>query len=230
MSLSCNGNAVADAVHKCAIASPLHVRYQEVAEYHGSGVSSVNFRSGHAASWSPQPIKAGTIPVLRQPVFLKAWEGAKGRDNARAQANYLLKEDCFLFTSGGRVIEKHDAYGFGETYGQQRIIVSPFLTDGLDDVTYIDRLAELWGLNEHGWYAVFHTDRPHHHWHVIAERETRDGRKLALDRQTLMTWQLHAQRLSTSILGLFKGAPRQTVKAWEADNDDWRTWETANAA
>lgn len=153
-------------------------------------------------TWTATPINEGILPVRRQPVKLITWQAAPGLANGRAQARYLEKPDgSHLFTTGGSTVTRKEAAAVGARYGQQRIILSPLLTEGINLPHYAARLAERWGLDEHGWYAACHYDTAHPHVHFIAETEAGGGERLELDDMTMKAWLLHAQAMSTSILG-----------------------------
>lgn len=169
-------------------------------------------------TWTPRPISEGTIPTLRQPVFLGAYDAKGGRENCRKHAQYLSRNDrAILFGRGGEEVGTDYTYGLGARHGQKRIILSPLVTEGIEAFSYADRLAELWGLNEYGWYAAFHTDTPHPHFHIIAETQGHNGEKVALTAEVARTWKLHAQALSTSILGLYRPRMSDGFKQWERE-------------
>ena len=158
-------------------------------------------------TWTPQHINEGSVPTLRQPLKLLTWEGVPGISACRSQAVYLSKPDgSKLFTTEGETISIKSAAKIGARFGQQRIILTPLVTSGLNLVPYAVRLADLWGLNEYGWYAAAHYDTEHPHIHFVAETDSGNGERLSLSDETMSAWMLHAQSLSTNILGLYKHA------------------------
>lgn len=174
-------------------------------------------------TWTPDPINVSHIPTLRQPVYLQASTGEPGKANSYSRARYLSRRHVKghnpipLITQNGKEMPFKQACLVGAKWGQERLILSPLVTDGLDMESYAVKLANLWGLNEFGWYAAVHRDTQHHHIHFILETEAKTGARVTSNDALLSTWKRHAEMLSTNILGLCKGREVLRLNEWKRE-------------
>lgn len=174
-------------------------------------------------TWKHAEIRRSQVPTLRQPVFVQRSTGSAGKVACRYEARYLSRRTVSkdgvykLFTVGGNEVPYKEACNVGVKWGQERFIVSPLVSDGLPLEEYAVALASLWGLDEFGWYAAVHYDTAYPHIHYVAETEADNGARVSFCESSLNAMKLHAESLSTDIIGLYKH-DAGSYMAWENEN------------
>lgn len=160
------------------------------------------YNSLMVATWTPHPITRSALPVRHRTVEVLAWRGAKGRANGRDQWKYASREGRLpIISTGGNIVGKDYAFGVGQRYGQQRVVISPSVSAGVDWNSFTASVAEKWGLDDAGWYGAVHYDTDHPHIHIIAETEAPWGEEVILTVPVLQQWKCHAEHLLTKIVG-----------------------------